>query len=289
MANRRLTGGAVAETRRRDGLQLPSLRTAIRSPWASGVAVRIVWRTLLALVGFALLIGGWHLMAASGRFSPLLLPSPSDVYDTARQLFSNGSLTTDVLASLKRVSIGYALGVAAGVSLGVLFGAVKLLSAIFRPVLEVLRPIPGIAWIPLAIVWFGIGNASSYFIVAIACFFPIFVNTHSAVTSVEGRYLEVARCLGATRRMQALEVTVPAALPRILTGLRVGLGVAWMTVIAAELVAARSGLGYMIQLNRELLQTPAVIVGMALIGLIGFAMSAALEVLERWLVPWERR
>jgi NitT/TauT family transport system permease protein len=105
-------------------------------------------------------------------------------------------------------------------------------------VLEVLRPIPGIAWIPLAIVWFGIGDASGYFIVAVASFFPVFVSAHAAVTSIEPRYLDLAKCLGIPRRMVILEVMLPAALPRIITGVRVGLGVAWMTVVAAELVAA---------------------------------------------------
>jgi NitT/TauT family transport system permease protein len=169
-----------------------------------------------------------------------------------------------------------------------LLGSVRPLAWVFRPVLEVLRPIPGIAWIPLAILWFGIGDSSSYFIVAIACFFPIFISAYIAIMSVDRRYLEMARSLGAPRWGQALQVMLPAALPRIMTGLRVGLGVAWMTVIAAELVAARSGLGYMIELNRSLIQTPAVLVGMIVIGVLGFLMATLLEVVERVVLHWER-
>jgi ABC-type nitrate/sulfonate/bicarbonate transport system permease component len=133
-----------------------------------------------------------------------------------------------------------------------------------------------------------VGDAASYFIVAIASFFPIFVSAHTAVTAVAPRFVDVARCLGASRRMITLEVILPAALPQILTGLRVGVGVAWMTVIAAELVAARSGLGYMIQLNRTLLNTPPVLLGMMLIGIVGLSMSWALEQLEARLTRWTR-
>lgn len=242
-----------------------------------------------ALLGFAALVAVWQALSASGRFTVLLLPPPGDVLATALDLARRGQLLDDALASLQRVTVGFLLGAATGVTLGVALGAFRPLSLVVRPVLEALRPIPGIAWIPLAILWFGIGDASSYFLVALTSFFPVFVSGHAAVTSIESRYVDLARCLGTPRRMVVLEVLLPAALPRILTGIRVGLGVAWMTVVAAELVAARSGLGYMIELNRTLLQTSAVLVGMALIGLIGFAMTMLLERVERGLTPWVER
>lgn len=249
----------------------------------------VLARAAPALLGATVLLGAWQYLSVTGRFNPILLPPPTDVAVTAFQLATDGLLLSDVLASLRRVSIGFLLATFSGVTIGVVLGAVRPLSLLIRPVLEVLRPIPGIAWIPLAILWFGIGDGGSYFIVAVASFFPVFVSAHAAVTSIEPRYLDLATCLGAPRRMVILEVMLPAALPRILTGVRVGLGVAWMTVVAAELVAARSGLGYMIQLNRTLLQTSAVLVGMSLIGLIGFAITIGLERLERHITPWVER
>jgi ABC-type nitrate/sulfonate/bicarbonate transport system permease component len=259
-----------------------------RRPERAAFLGRLAVRLAGGVAGFAVLVGVWHLASTSGRFSPVLLPSPSTVWHTGLDLFHRGSLRTDTLASLKRVAIGFGLGSGFGVVLGVLLGVARPLSWIFRPVLEVLRPIPGIAWIPLAILWFGIGDSSSYFIVAIACFFPIFISAYIAITSVDRRYLEMARSLGVPRWGQALQVMLPAALPRIMTGLRVGLGVAWMTVIAAELVAARSGLGYMIELNRSLLQTSAVLVGMITIGVVGFLMATLLEAIERFVLHWDR-
>jgi ABC-type nitrate/sulfonate/bicarbonate transport system permease component len=185
------------------------------------------------------------------------------------------------------VGIGFLLAAAGGVALGVLLGSSRWLAALFHPLLEALRPIPPIAWIPLAILWLGIGDPPSYFIVAIGAFFPIFVNAYVGIQMVDRRYVQVARCLGASRRMIVLEVVLPAALPLLLTGLRIGLGTGWMAVIAAELVVAREGLGYMIQLNRSLLETPRVILGMATIGLLGTLMAAVLRWLQDRLTPWQ--
>jgi NitT/TauT family transport system permease protein len=164
-----------------------------------------------------------------------------------------------------------------------------VLSDLFRPIVEALRPIPPIAWTPIAILWFGVGNAPSYFLVFIGAIFPVFINTFSAVRNIDRAQINAALCLGAKPGILIRDVLIPASLPVIFPGLRIALGVGWMCVVAAELIAAQSGLGYMIQQNRVLLQTQNVVTGMATIGVVGFAMSAVMERLERRLIPWMER
>ena len=177
---------------------------------------------------------------------------------------------------------GLVLAFLAAVPLGVLAASRAGVRAYLNPVLELLRPVPPIAWIPLAILWFGIkGNGASAFITFIAAFFPLFLHTFSGVRHIEQIHLNAARALGAGRRMLLLDVALPSALPYIVTGLRVSLGFAWMSVIAAELVSSSSGLGYMIEMNRSMLNIPAVICGMITIGAAGYLMNEAIVRVER--------
>jgi ABC-type nitrate/sulfonate/bicarbonate transport system permease component len=154
-------------------------------------------------------------------------------------------------------------------------------------VIEFLRPIPPIAWIPLAIFWFGIGNLSAGFIVFLGAFFPVFVNSHVGIRSVERVHIEAALTLGASRKLLITDVLIPAAIPHLLAGIRIGLGFGWMAVVAAELIAANSGLGYDIGLNRNLLRTDRILAGMATIGFIGYGMNLGMERLGRLLLPWQ--
>ena len=145
-----------------------------------------------------------------------------------------------------------------------------------------LRPIPPIAWIPLAVLWFGVrGDRASNFITFVAAFFPLFLHTFSGIRHIEELHLNAARSLGAGRRMLLLDVALPSALPFIITGLRISLGFAWMCVIAAELIASNSGLGYMIEINRSMLNTANVICGMITIGAVGYLMNAGILLVER--------
>ena len=156
------------------------------------------------------------------------------------------------------------------------------------PVLALLRPIPPIAWVPIAILWFGLGDKPSYFVTAVAAFFPVFLNSLGGARSVEAQHLRAARCLGA-RKLQLLRyVYLPSSLPAVWTGLKIGLGQSWMAVVTAELVAAQSGLGHMIELNRLQLETPRVFVGMFMISVIGALMTLALGAAETWIFPWKK-
>jgi ABC-type nitrate/sulfonate/bicarbonate transport system permease component len=183
---------------------------------------------------------------------------------------------------------GFAIAAAIAVPLALLMAFSRRVGLLFSPIITFLRPIPPIAWIPIAILWFGIGDRPSYFITAIAAFFPIFINSYAGGHAVRPEHVHAARSLGAGPRALFLRIYLPSAMPMIATGLRIGLGQSWMAVVTAELIAAHSGLGYMIQANRLALETGLVLVGMCVIGLLGAAMSVLLEALERHvLVPWK--
>lgn len=221
--------------------------------------------------------------------NPVLLPSPNEVLKGFRDLLQNGSLLVDIFASLRRVFVGFFFAGLVAVPLAILLAYFPTPRKLTLPIINLLRPIPPIAWIPLAILWFGIGDAPSYFITAVAAFLPIFVNAYSGGLSVEERHIHAARFMGAQRASLIIRIFLPSALPYIWTGLKIGLGQSWMAVVAAELIAAQSGLGYMIQINRINLDTAYVLVGMVTIGILGSLMTAALDYVERYVIPWKER
>jgi NitT/TauT family transport system permease protein/sulfonate transport system permease protein len=249
------------------------------------------WRDMLPMLrgafGIAAFIGVWQAVSWAGLTNTFLLPSPAMLVSAFWDELSSGALIHDTLASLQRVLIGFLLASFAGIVLGVALGSSRLLSELVKPLVEGLRPIPPIAWTPIAILWFGIGDAPGYFLVFIGAVFPVFVNTFAAVRNIDRNQINAALCLGASQRLLVTDVLLPAALPVIFPGLRIALGVGWMCVVAAELIAAQSGLGYAIQNSRVLMQTQNVVVGMITIGMLGFAMSAAMGWIERRLMPWK--
>ena len=247
----------------------------------------IAWGTLRGIIGFVVVVGLWQALATVGWINAVLLPAPLQLLATFADMLRDGTLVRHVAASMERVLVGFLLAALVGLLLGVLLGWFRSLSDFVKPVVEALRPIPPIAWTPIAILWFGIGNAPSYFLVFVGAVFPVFVSSFSAVRNIERTQINAALCLGASPRMVIFDVLIPASLPVIFPGLRIALGVGWMCVVAAELIAAQSGLGYMIQQSRLLLQTAQVVTGMITIGIIGFAMNALMTVLERRLIPWQ--
>jgi ABC-type nitrate/sulfonate/bicarbonate transport system permease component len=234
--------------------------------------------------GIVLFLGLWT--GASLKIdNAVLLPDPVAVIEGFFSLLSDGTLISDVGASMRRVLGGFAIAAGLAVPLALLMAFSRRMGLLLSPVITFLRPIPPIAWIPIAILWFGIGDPPSYFITAVAAFFPIFINSYAGAHSVRP---EPARSLGAGPKALFTRIYLPSAMPMIATGLRIGLGQSWMAVVTAELIAAHSGLGYMIQANRLALETGLVLVGMCVIGLLGAAMSILLETLERHvLVPWK--
>jgi NitT/TauT family transport system permease protein len=192
-------------------------------------------------------------------------------------------------ASLLLALTGYFSAVVIGVPLGLLMGWYKRLDEIVRPIFELIRPIPPIAWIPLAILWFGIGLTAKAYIIWLSAFVPSVINSYFGIKLTEPVLINVVRTFGASKWESFLKVGVPAALPMVFTGLRLSLSSAWMTLVAAELLAATEGLGYMIQMGRTLARPDIIIVGMLTIGFTGAAMAFALEKLESKMAPWRKQ
>jgi NitT/TauT family transport system permease protein/taurine transport system permease protein len=215
-----------------------------------------------------------------------ILPPPSLVLEEAIKLTATGHLFSHILKSMQRVFIAFVVASALAVPLGMAIGWWKRCEDMIEPLMEIFRPIPPLAWIPLAILWFGIGDTQNIFIIFLGVFFPVLVNTISGVKGVDKTLIWGALTLGANQRQIFWEIVLPGSLPFLLTGLRVGLGVGWMCLVAAELVASTRGLGFMIQDARYLLLPERVILGMLVIGLLGFAMDRGMRYLEWHLLPW---
>jgi NitT/TauT family transport system permease protein/sulfonate transport system permease protein len=240
-------------------------------------------RRFTAIVAGAL---AWELAVRVGWIDGRLFPPPSAIAKAIVVMAQLGLLWADISASVLRVTVGFLIASVVAIALAVLLARWRGLAFYLMPAVDMIRPISVIAWIPIAILWFGLGNRPAWFIIFLGSFFPIFTNTYLGVRSVEPVHINAARCLGAGRVLFLREVLLPSALPYILTGMRVGLGVGWMCVIAAELIAAQSGLGYMIQLARVMLETEKVIAGMIVIGVIGYVMNQSMVWLEHRLTPW---
>ena len=241
--------------------------------------------------GFLLLI--WQLCSTTGVFPPALIPSPLHILSALYELLVDGlprgsTLVMHCFYSLLRVACGFILAALIGVPLGILCGWSRALRDMLTPIIETLRPIPPLAWIPLAILWFGIGLRSAVFIIFLGCFFPILLNTISGVLSVDAILIDAARTLGANDRQIFLKVLLPGATPMIYTGLRIGLGIGWMTLVAAEFTGVKSGygLGYMIMTARDIQRPDMVLAGMAIIGMTGFLLDCFLRFMEARTLKW---
>ena len=229
----------------------------------------------------------WQIVADQQNAS-VLLPTPREVLAALILAAKEGSLIEDTAASLRRVLVGYILGSGTGFVVGVLLLS-RWVRWMLLPILEVIRPIPPLAWIPLALLWFGFGDPPAYFLVALGSFFPVLSGTHHGLTRSEVGYMRAAHVLGLSRYRTLTAVILPQALPSILAGMKVGLGVSWMIVVTAELVGAQSGLGYMIQLSRMQLQTDRVVAAMLVIGLVGYGLAKVMVIAERVMTPWRYR
>lgn len=216
----------------------------------------------------------------------LLLPAPSQVLRTMSRLVASGDLFIHIGSSLRRVFIGYLVAAVMAIPLGIVMGWWKRVESVVDPLVSFLRPIPPLAWIPISILWFGIGDVQNEFIIWLCAFFPILLNTIAGVKGIDPIHIRAALCLGATRRALFQRIILNGALPTVVVGLRVGLGIGWMGLVAAELVAAPSGLGYLISDARTLLATDVVIVGMATIGILGLLIDFAMRRAARALLPW---
>lgn len=233
----------------------------------------------LALSLFLLL---WQLV--SGAYSPDQFPSPLNVAQGLKEIAGSGVLFGHVAVSLFRFSAAFLLAIALAIPLGLLLGGYKSLQEASDPLIQILRPISPIAWFPLAVLWFGIGNLPAIFIIFLASFFPILLATITGVRHVDPLFLKVAANFGANRSMTFLEVVWPAAFPHVMVGLNIALGSAWIHLVAGEMLGAQSGLGFMIVDARNFLRTDMIIAGMLLVGLLGLLINLAMRHAEAWVL-----
>ena len=247
---------------------------------------------LLALAFPMALLAIWHFSTA-GRPSSLI-PPPYDVWLELRDLAFgginddaySGTLYVHLLASVSRVFGGFALAVLVALPLGMLIGRVPLIRQTVDPTLQILRPVPVTAWLPLAMIIFGLGPRSAVFLVFLGAFYPILVNTIFGVRSVEPRLFEAASMLGCSGSAQFFRVVLPASLPSIFTGMRLGLGFAWVVIVVGEMTGVQTGLGAIIMEARQLSRTEIVICGMVVIGVAGFISDRLVLMLGKRLLRW---
>ena len=248
---------------------------------ASVVSVLVYARTM------AVFLIVWHL-GSLWIGNSILLPSPIAAAEALISLTRQGEVFSNVAASLTRLGVSFGLALLIGVPLGLAMGLSRNIFAMVDPMIELLRPISGIAWIPLGMFILGVGEALPTAIMFYGAFFPVVINTIVGVRSVNPRLVQGARVLGVGRVQIVRHVIWPAALPNILVGARLGAGASWMAMVAAELIGAPSGLGFAVEWYRELLMTPSVLAFVFLIGLFGYLFDRALRWVQRVATPWSQ-
>ncbi len=241
---------------------------------------------LPSLLVLAAVVAAWWLAVV--LTGSVIFPTPWQVVTGTLELARDGTLWDHIGASLFRVGAGFGIAVLFAIPLGLWMGWVHGAFVTLNPLFQILRPISPIAWIPIAILWFGVGNASPIYLIFIASVFPMIVQTTVGVHTIEKRYLRAAENFGVSRKKLFLQVVFPATLPQIIVGMRIGLGVAWLVVVAAEMIALRSGLGYMIIDSRNAgNRYDLVVAGMIIIGLIGLLLDGLMRLLEKMkIVRW---
>ncbi|OYX42600.1 MAG: taurine ABC transporter permease [Rhodobacterales bacterium 32-67-9] len=247
----------------------------------------------LSLGSIAVLIFIWWLVTAMGWVKPLFVPSPGAIvtkfFEIAQNGFTNTSFFDHVAISTARVFGAFLLACAIGIPLGLAMGMSPLVRGIFDPPIEFYRPIPPLAYLPLMIIWFGIGETSKVLLIFLSVFAPVALGARSGVKSAAIEQIHAAYSFGASRWQVMRHVILPSALPEILTAMRIGIGFGWTTLVAAEMVAATKGLGYMVLSASQFLQTSTVIMGIVVIAAIAYAFDLLMRFVERKVVPWKGR
>ncbi|MGY2797671.1 taurine transport system permease protein [Ewingella americana] len=260
---------------------------ATRRSWLA----RIPRNVRLSIATVLVLLVVWWAVTALKLISPLFLPAPQQVLHqlyviASPQGFMDATLWQHLAASLTRILIALLAAVVIGVPVGIAMGLNDTVRGILDPLIELYRPVPPLAYLPLMVIWFGIGETSKILLIYLAIFAPVALSAVAGVRSVSQVRVRAAQALGASKLQVLRYVVLPSALPEILTGIRIGLGVGWSTLVAAELIAATRGLGFMVQSAGEFLATDVVIAGISVIALIAFSLEIGLRALQRKLTPW---
>jgi|AGTN01.3.fsa_nt_gi ABC-type nitrate/sulfonate/bicarbonate transport system, permease component len=228
----------------------------------------------------------WQYAADHGLVAITVMPAPTKLYESLIKMIDKGTLQENILVSIRRVVFGYCIGASLGITLGVMTGLSKLTNRLLNFLLEILRPIPIMAWLPVIILWCGIGENTKVIAICIGSFWPIFLNTMDGVRNIDKKYLEVSRIFMKSKSETVFKVILPDALPGIFTGLRIGVGSAWLSVVGAEMVAASAGLGFLISYSREMMQPANMFVGVFAIGIIGLIINTLIRKLESKALKW---
>ncbi|WNN44685.1 MULTISPECIES: taurine ABC transporter permease TauC [Winslowiella] len=263
----------------------------VTTPAASKLRWPLSRQLTLSAATLLVLLAIWWSVTALKLISPLFLPAPQQVLHqlltvASAQGFMDATLWQHLAASLTRILIALFAAALIGIPVGIAMGLNATVRGILDPLIELYRPVPPLAYLPLMVIWFGIGETSKILLIYLAIFAPVALSALAGVKSAQQVRLRAARSLGASRWQVLWYVVLPGALPEILTGLRIGLGVGWSTLVAAELIAATRGLGFMVQSAGEFLATDVVLAGIAVIAVIAFTLELGLRALQRRLTPW---
>jgi NitT/TauT family transport system permease protein len=247
-----------------------------------------LWLSLRGLIVPTLLLAAWEGAARLWLARAILIPPPSEVLRTFGSLLADGTLLAHTVSSVLRVLTGFAISLLFALPLGLLMGWSRLAHDLFDPTVQIFRPIPGTAWVPASILLFGIGDRPALFLIFIGTVWPILLGTIHGVRTINRHFIWAALTMGADQRRLFTKVVFPAALPAIFNGCRVGMGVAWTFVVVAELIAVRTGLGYMIMEARLIVRPDVVFAGMIAIGLVGLTLDWVARSLMRRVLGWQR-
>ena len=231
-----------------------------------------------------IIIAVWEAASLRGKLPPYMLPAPHEILQLFIKTVLNGVLIKNIGVSIGRVFSGFLLAAVVAIILGILISLSKNAEVIMGLLLQILKPIPPIAWIPVAIIWLGIGEPSKIFIIFIGAVFPILTNVVDGIRQIDKRYFEVSQVFEIPKKKLIKDVIIPAAFPQVMTGLKIGLGNAWICVVAAEMIAATSGIGYMLMDGRSLSMPSQVILSMLVVGVVGKLMDDVLKLLQKKLL-----
>jgi ABC-type nitrate/sulfonate/bicarbonate transport system permease component len=235
-----------------------------------------------------LLLVIWQLASVYHWINPLIAPPPTEVANDIVRLVSSGALLAALVATFKRIIIGFVLAVIISVSLGTLMARIQVVEDAVDPIVELIRPVSPLAIFPLAILWFGIGDAAKIFLITLSCSFPIILNTYAGVRSIDISFIRAARSLGANSWEIVSKVVLPGSMPQIFTGIRIAWGIALIVIIASEMIGATEGLGYMVLQAQQTFRVERVFAGVVIIGVLGFLTDQGLRAISHAVLPWYR-
>ncbi len=242
----------------------------------------------LSILTPIVLLAIWEIAAKTGAIDVVFFPAPSAIVAEFFVMVRSGELLTHTTISLLRIVIGFSIGTALGMALGLAIGLNKTVAAMFQPLIDLTFPIPKVGLLPLVIILFGLGEASKYVIIAISCFYLVVINTVAGVRQIERIYLDVGRNYHANRMLMFTDVAFPGALPTIMAGVKISMGVSLIIIVSAESLAAKSGIGYLIWTSWQVFQVEKMYVGLLVSALLGLGFTVSLNWIERKLIPWKR-